>query len=102
MYRPPPSFTLFPYTTLFRSAAVSDDDRVAVEDRREPGGEAHRGQRGSVVLALGPMRLYAELAAVDRKSTRLKSQHPSNSYALFCFKKKKTLAYPYSMRRQHK
>src|SRR4051794_41506941 len=31
----------------------------------------------------------ALLAAVDRKSTRLNSSHPSISYAVFCLKKKK-------------
>src|SRR2546430_5144637 len=36
---------------------------------------------------VGP--LLSEFAR-DRKSTRLKSSHSQNSYAVFCFKKKKT------------
>src|SRR5690348_17738872 len=33
-------------------------------------------------------RCRRELRAVDRKSTRLNSSHPSISYAVFCLKKK--------------
>src|SRR5690348_17724765 len=38
-----------------------------------------------VVAAVGVM----SMPAVDRKSTRLNSSHPSISYAVFCLKKKK-------------
>src|SRR5690348_17892598 len=31
---------------------------------------------------------FAELFALDRKSTRLNSSHPSTSYAVFCLKNK--------------
>src|SRR5690348_11732071 len=38
--------------------------------------------------------LFANLAeALDRKSTRLNSSHPSISYAVFCLKKKQMLRY---------
>src|SRR5438067_6131195 len=33
--------------------------------------------------------LFGELLGLDRKSTRLNSSHVSNSYAVFCLKKKK-------------
>src|SRR2546430_8471983 len=39
-----------------------------------------------------------EIAAVDRKSTRLNSSHSQISYAVFCLKKKKT----YSINVNHK
>src|SRR2546426_11849877 len=70
MIRRPPRSTLFPYTTLFRSA---DAARV-------------RGHlRFPAVLDAGctvhPLR--------DRKSTRLNSSHLVISYAVFCLKKKK-------------
>src|SRR6266542_5688222 len=71
MIRRPPRSTLFPYTTLFRSAA---GERGAVAPRA---GEARRDQ----VLA-------AAHRAIDRKSTRLNSSHGSISYAEFCLKKK--------------
>src|SRR3989475_2862983 len=68
MIRRPPRSTLFPYTTLFRSAAVVVVvPHVAVAARRGP----------------QPDRLP------DRKSTRLNSSHSQISYAVFCLKKKK-------------
>src|ERR1039458_7844813 len=64
MIRPPPTSTLFPSTTLFRSHG--------------PGG-------GHPML--GSVRLAP--ASGDRKSTRLNSSHLGISYAVFCLKKKK-------------
>src|SRR5690348_18204356 len=71
MIRRPPRSTLFPYTTLFRSA----------------GGEAYAQGKGRAVA--GQRARYPAFAR-DRKSTRLNSSHPSISYAVFCLKKKKT------------
>src|SRR5947208_11527596 len=71
MMRPPPKSTLFPYTTLFRSATKSATN-VAL-DNRGAGGE-------------GVSELYS---FSDRKSTRLNSSHQIISYAVFCLKKKK-------------
>src|SRR5690348_18203486 len=65
MLRRPPRSTLFPYTTLFRSAQPGGRGGDARGRRRRPG---HQGP--------------------DRKSTRLNSSHPSISYAVFCLKKK--------------
>src|SRR5206468_8006572 len=86
--RRPPSSTLFPYTTLFRSedaiapvleqgAHRVDDVGVVVhqEDRLGVGGGGH----GAL-----PRR-----GGRDRKSTRLNSSHDQISYAVFCLKKKK-------------
>src|SRR5690348_17864837 len=70
MLRRPPRSTLFPYTTLFRSAANSQSSGA----RRAAADPAHRRRHD-------PDR--------DRKSTRLNSSHPSISYAVFCLKKKK-------------
>src|SRR5436190_4940493 len=72
MIRRPPRSTLFPYTTLFRSAGASAD----------------RDQRGR--LAAGrPRAAGAAGGRGDRKSTRLNSSHTVISYAVFCLKKKK-------------
>src|SRR5690348_17669617 len=72
MIRRPPRSTLFPYTTLFRSA--------------------RKWQRGidewESCLRTGSWPDYSD-EIVDRKSTRLNSSHPSISYAVFCLKKKK-------------
>src|SRR2546422_5571787 len=67
MIRRPPRSTLFPYTTLFRSAHP---------------GEVFRTH--AVLSARDQNRL-----TLDRKSTRLNSSHGYISYAVFCLKKKK-------------
>src|SRR5690606_41928099 len=97
MLRRPPRSTLFPYTTLFRSAgemqggAQRDAGRgevlvVGVDDRA---GMLHGSDRGGR-SALGTRRLLPAPAQRwrDRKSTRLNSSHVKISYAVFCLKKK--------------
>src|SRR5258708_18585711 len=82
MIRRPPRSTLFPYTTLFRSA---EPGRMRVPDRRAGGsGAAPDG-------AIGPRRNDGRTRQrhLDRKSTRLNSSHQIISYAVFCLKKKK-------------
>src|SRR5690349_22561704 len=70
-------FTLFPYTTLFRSSAA-------------------RGAPTGAAFGLEDPTLYRanvesfRTATQDRKSTRLNSSHVEISYAVFCLKKKKT------------
>src|SRR5947209_19378159 len=79
LIRPPPRSTLFPYTTLFRSAKAAQPlDRLGVAAVRD-GRLEHAGQR---LAALG------EPLHRDRKSTRLNSSHANISYAVFCLKKK--------------
>src|SRR3712207_8850697 len=73
MIRRPPRSTLFPYTTLFRSAA-----REAVE----------HDEHAAHLVARGAHRLDGPDGR-DRKSTRLNSSHANISYAVFCLKKKK-------------
>src|SRR3712207_7799801 len=90
MIRRPPRSTLFPYTTLFRSIAGSDDDRVTLAWAAE---EAESSGR-RLLLAHAAGHLSPELSYaqrhVDRKSTRLNSSHANISYAVFCLKKKNT------------
>src|SRR5207248_7221699 len=70
MIRRPPRSTLFPYTTLFRSAKIDliscSICRIKTNDKGLPGFDRR-----------------------DRKSTRLNSSHRTISYAVFCLKKKK-------------
>src|SRR2546427_1183238 len=96
MIRRPPRSTLFPYTTLFRSADDSDDQGSDPEPEARAGGEdrvrSERGEEcgdrdGGDGLTFG-IRLGEE-AHEDRKSTRLNSSHSQISYAVFCLKKKK-------------
>src|SRR5207245_11175693 len=72
LIRRPPRSTLFPYTTLFRSA----------HSRAVP--PARASLHGRADARHGPPRPEG-----DRKSTRLNSSHGSISYAVFCLKKKK-------------
>src|SRR5205814_9279679 len=74
--RRPPTSTLFPYTTLFRSGP-----RV-----RSPAFLRHRLSRPA--QHLGQHEQHHEQWP-DRKSTRLNSSHLGISYAVFCLKKKK-------------
>src|SRR5687768_18078204 len=94
LIRPPPTSTLFPYTTLFRSASPRFRDEPPPRHRSErdradrPGSESQShqgGQRRQAHLALDER----SGAGSDRKSTRLNSSHGYTSYAVFCLKKKK-------------
>src|SRR3712207_8125026 len=102
MIRRPPRSTLFPYTTLFRSAAEGQPRRV----RRAGAGGAQpaAAQRAVPARWVGPGRTpdagpVGGLLRVpgrhgDRKSTRLNSSHANISYAVFCLKKKTTCCRP--------
>src|SRR2546430_8644851 len=81
MIRRPPRSTLFPYTTLFRSAAKFGHLRSSLL-RAAEGLDLNLR---SVTYSSPPPVL-----ARDRKSTRLNSSHSQISYAVFCLKKKKT------------
>src|SRR3712207_7457081 len=88
MIRRPPRSTLFPYTTLFRSAIPELLDTLHLD--------------GCIVTldAMGCQKGIAErirtkdadyllvLKAKDRKSTRLNSSHANISYAVFCLNNK--------------
>src|SRR5256885_5109068 len=81
MIRRPPRSTLFPYTTLFRSAFLRRGDDLFPGVRRLPPAAGDgAGARGPAGVPPGP----------DRKSTRLNSSHLVISYAVFCLKKKTT------------
>src|SRR3712207_7004628 len=99
MIRRPPRSTLFPYTTLFRSAAFRSggggrggpgpvappvrgpSQRPSGRVRRAHLRTIHRHKTPGGGAALGRRR-------ADRKSTRLNSSHANISYAVFCLKKK--------------
>src|SRR3712207_6893847 len=89
MIRRPPRSTLFPYTTLFRSAraevlARPESGRPAhVAARRREGSDGRAGAESAVLHSRGG----------DRKSTRLNSSHANISYAVFCLKKKQGLVF---------
>src|SRR5438874_10136226 len=91
----PPSRTLFPYTTLFRSVPPVEPGargggpagvREPAERRRRVA-EAARSAHHRVPAAR-PRLSRRRRDARDRKSTRLNSSHVEISYAVFCLKKK--------------
>src|SRR2546429_4707835 len=84
MIRRPPRSTLFPYTTLFRSAG----NFAAGVFVNETFALAHAADAGSVVANINEASLLGRLHVLDRKSTRLNSSHGYISYAVFCLKKK--------------
>src|SRR3712207_7314343 len=104
MIRRPPRSTLFPYTTLFRSALVEggadlhplgSSGRLGAPARPRPAARRRarhdlprwhqhpRPPEGGGGGKGGP-------TARDRKSTRLNSSHANISYAVFCLKKKQS------------
>src|SRR2546427_6536858 len=97
MIRRPPRSTLFPYTTLFRSADATELRHttlatarlrflfVAAKIWRHAGRTGvsysdHYEEKGVFERLMDRLR--------DRKSTRLNSSHSQISYAVFCLKKK--------------
>src|SRR3712207_7774919 len=85
MNRQPPSSTLFPYPTLFRS------ERPSFEDARQIGEsliEAFSAGADDNGAHHGPDGIRG-VDELDRKSTRLNSSHANISYAVFCLQKKK-------------
>src|SRR3712207_7222620 len=95
MIRRPPRSTLFPYTTLFRSAEnlgvdfmeLAIDDAMQAYERVLAG--AFEGTEPGVAEENLQARIRGNVVMADRKSTRLNSSHANISYAVFCLKKKK-------------
>src|SRR5207248_9382029 len=96
MLRPPPTSTLFPYTTLFRSSQTAATSAtfsgaightyafysVVTDNASNVQPTPGAAQASTTVANPNPVDL-------DRKSTRLNSSHRTISYAVFCLKKKK-------------
>src|SRR5207244_13616881 len=99
--RPPPSPTLFPYTTLFRSAFVQTSGFLyafiigflLTAIPRFTGTEApsRRVQYAlASIVAISAIAfefqffVIGQTGFLDRKSTRLNSSHQIISYAVFC------------------
>src|SRR2546429_6809112 len=86
MIRRPPRSTLFPYTTLFRSALGSVWHRIFLGEERA---FEHDSARSLLLDGGGRLGQFCGIELRDRKSTRLNSSHGYISYAVFCLKKKK-------------
>src|SRR2546426_6875978 len=93
MIRRPPRSTLFPYTTLFRSAYTGGGTDLYLTLRD---GEVHEIKRtdpehfNRTFYTVNRIKVEGVSNTFeDRKSTRLNSSHLVISYAVFCLKKKK-------------
>src|SRR2546430_11641213 len=102
MIRRPPSSTLFPYTTLFRSSLMLLLRRQWVQNERLsfpllylPLALTAEGKEGFGPIFRQPLMWWGIGAAaawnalniwhaLDRKSTRLNSSHSPNSQAVIC------------------
>src|SRR3712207_7436787 len=102
MIRRPPRSTLFPYTTLFRSAPsplmvslVQAAAMLPVFLFALPGGALADilDRRRTLIAAQLWILATALVLATDRKSTRLNSSHANISYAVFCLKKKNLIPF---------
>src|SRR2546426_6734439 len=98
MIRRPPRSTLFPYTTLFRSEAVTILERLHPDSGALDGRAGYYNWLTNAYHLLGQHDRELDAAQrarrrfprnLDRKSTRLNSSHLVISYAVFCLKKKK-------------
>src|SRR5256885_6571654 len=83
MIRRPPRSTLFPYTTLFRSAGGGRAKVVLPQIQA-----VFATQKFAAEFLFPASAQDLESCATDRKSTRLNSSHLVISYAVFCLKKK--------------
>src|SRR5947209_14693687 len=102
MSSPPPTSTLFPYTTLFRSPIMQSAQHLADITSQILAFCPGRSPATQLVdlraffadrevtfrdLLLNRVELVIQCEGVDRKSTRLNSSHANISYAVFCLKK---------------
>src|SRR5688572_32288607 len=102
MMRPSPTSTLFPYTTLFRSAKFEIYQLIHQLADRGAGVLVISSEIEELIgicdliLVLRHGKISGEfrreefdrekILAADRKSTRLNSSHSQISYAVFCLK----------------
>src|SRR3712207_7661019 len=98
MIRRPPRSTLFPYTTLFRSASypwhvvleLPPTERRVTIAKGEPLCRIMPVRRDTYFAQQMTPHAFDDFFA-DRKSTRLNSSHANISYAVFCLKKKNSV-----------
>src|SRR5438445_3811648 len=93
MVRRPPRFTLFPYTTLFRSYL-----EIKFTRKGDGGSNPSLSAKPNSLTEFHAKNIYPKKCKLfpvgkfrshsDRKSTRLNSSHANISYAVFCLKKK--------------
>src|SRR5690242_21603391 len=96
MIRRPPLSTLFPYTTLFRSAdrvgergPLFAGDAALPRVRARLGGSERTGAGEQLdAVEIGHAAVCEHFGCERSEEQRLNSSHMSISYAVFCLKKK--------------
>src|SRR3712207_7412606 len=102
MIRRPPRSTLFPYTTLFRSAealrspSINDGELTLWHSAK-----GFAWLSSCIFDARECCSTRYTIPQRDRKSTRLNSSHANISYAVFCLKKKKKSLNTYAALQKH-
>src|SRR5688572_31163136 len=98
MIQPQPRYTLFPYTTLFRSwyQKAAENGNIVAQNNLgwlyQNRFETEKNLEKAFYLYQKSAKngnIVAQNNLGDRKSTRLNSSHSQISYAVFCLKKKK-------------
>src|SRR5437773_8162247 len=93
----PPSPTLFPYTTLFRSllgaSQLAAQSAAKVSSSPDLPRPPYLDPSLPVDQRVDDLVSRMTLDEKDRKSTRLNSSHITISYAVFCLKKKKNIQF---------
>src|SRR5256885_9952209 len=98
MIRRPPRSTLFPYTTLFRSARGARIEVVRCKGNgrqrihAKPPATQGNERPWHVLASTNGKRCLKDGRVTDRKSTRLNSSHLVISYAVFCLKTKQCVS----------
>src|SRR3712207_8022241 len=88
MIRRPPRSTLFPYTTLFRSAhPCAHSQRAPNSPSLQQRSGLMGGGGGAPSTFTSGQNEVGHVVPSDRKSTRLNSSHANISYVVFCLKK---------------
>src|SRR3712207_7847589 len=92
MIRRPPRSTLFPYTTLFRSARKPKEANFQEEQFKKKQFQELWKRINVKTYYKVDFEMADLIHKSDRKSTRLNSSHANISYAVFCLKKKNCYA----------
>src|SRR5205814_9912311 len=87
------TLSLFSFFFFFNDTATTEIYTLSLHDAL-PISNVHpltvdAGHQGMLELLYHMQNILAEIAGLDRKSTRLNSSHLGISYAVFCLKKKK-------------
>src|SRR5687768_18196441 len=88
----PPTSTLFPYTTLFRSTSPEPVTQSPMGFKPVETLTTIGEEQPTMSTSAQPFTQFSNMnfdnTNLDRKSTRLNSSHGYISYAVFCLKKK--------------